>query len=609
MLSAVKKYKYVSFDIFDTLIVRSVGRPEEVFNLIEEKAEAEHPGFYKGFSDKRILAAEKAYKKDKKEATLEDIYEELDYDVASKAYLMSLEIDAEIDVACGNQIAIYLLKAIRDQGKKIIIASDMYLPQTVIEAILDKNDIPYDYIYVSSEIQARKSTGEMFEYILKDIGAGRRDIIHVGDNLRSDVTVPKILGIRAHHWKDYKTDHLKKLKDLSTIEAEKLYTDIIKHNSKSYYHQIGYDLFGPPLFGFCNWIHEKAEDMDALCFLSRDGQIVHKAYSRIFAEEHPYLLASRRSLTVPLLKDADSMEAVLERIPYIKREETVKDFLHKVGIEDVAIEEQLTASYGESISRAKLKEYGSSIFPVIEQVMKENASKEYTAACRYLKNTIPKGNVALVDIGWYGTMQDCMSKICSEEEGYNFKGLYLGLLSKKYNSNRDINAAGYVYDFREKSNFAPELIYGFNGLIEIMFTANHGSMKKYVFEEDTVKCVLEEEHGEYNDFVKEVQAGALEFIEDHKAENLVDKNITYSGIHDLLTHPTENECAILGELFFYDAYFEKLIKYEGIGTALREPKREVSRFLSSNWKIGYIKRLIPWLKNPQKPYLMLERIK
>lgn len=45
----VEPYKYVSFDIFDTLVKRNVENPTDVFKLMEYKAG-------NGFADRRIKA-------------------------------------------------------------------------------------------------------------------------------------------------------------------------------------------------------------------------------------------------------------------------------------------------------------------------------------------------------------------------------------------------------------------------------------------------------------------------------------------------------------------------------------------------------------------------
>ena len=37
-LNIIKKYKYVSFDVFDTLVYRNVNKPEMIFSLVEKVA-------------------------------------------------------------------------------------------------------------------------------------------------------------------------------------------------------------------------------------------------------------------------------------------------------------------------------------------------------------------------------------------------------------------------------------------------------------------------------------------------------------------------------------------------------------------------------------------
>lgn len=96
-------YTYVSFDLFDTLIKRSVSSPEGIFELVELRYNEEHQSNISNFKKKRILAERKARElKTKEDITLDDIYHYVDYEKNICEALMKEEIEIEITTCCPN---------------------------------------------------------------------------------------------------------------------------------------------------------------------------------------------------------------------------------------------------------------------------------------------------------------------------------------------------------------------------------------------------------------------------------------------------------------------------------------------------------------------------
>ena len=106
----------------------------------------------------------------------------------------------EMEQLYPNNYLIDIISELRKNNVKIIIATDMYLPKGFIERLLEKNKIKYDYLYVSNDIQVRKSRGTMFKYIWNDLNINKKDLIHIGDNYRSDYLMPKLCGIKSIHY-------------------------------------------------------------------------------------------------------------------------------------------------------------------------------------------------------------------------------------------------------------------------------------------------------------------------------------------------------------------------------------------------------------------------
>ncbi|WP_170839170.1 HAD-IA family hydrolase, partial [Escherichia coli] len=80
---------------------------------------------------------------------------------------------------------------------KIIFISDMYLGKSFLAKILHKNGYEeYDNLYVSSEHRVKKHSGELFDYVINDLGIEPQTILHIGDNVEADVKKAKSRNIK-----------------------------------------------------------------------------------------------------------------------------------------------------------------------------------------------------------------------------------------------------------------------------------------------------------------------------------------------------------------------------------------------------------------------------
>lgn len=376
------------------------------------------------------------------------------------------------------------------------------------------------------------------------------------------------------------------------------------------YYNIGYQCLGPLLVGFCQLLKSKreSEHLDKLLFFARDGFIMQKAYNILYPnEKSSYVYISRRSVTVPQLVYAKDWNDVVKTVGYIKRVETWETLLHKMGIDnnnEVLI--LLKKRFGADVSKMKLlhsPEYVDA-FNLIKPLMEQNAKHEMFEARNYL-DPFFVGTVGIVDIGWYGTMQQILNQFYHKK--VLVKGYYIGLLKREgYNPE---NMYGYIFDYLRKNEYDDKLIYGFNGLIESFFSADHGSTKKY---KDSTP-ILEDWESENWPIISKVHEGALQFCEFAKG-NIIEygKILTpeeaFSPLLRFLTKPTQKEIEAFGKIVFFDTYYEPLIKYSGIFTYILHPKRILSDLMKSNWKIGFIKKLTK-LPMSDKIYLMLMKLK
>lgn len=199
--------KVYSFDVFDTVLTRIVAHPADVFRLMEKSIRATGQLHFRGaqcFSSARIWAEFRARRKSKREdVTLDNIYEMLKLllllDDEQVCCLMELELEIERRLISPIAVTFDMIRELRCQGNRLVFISDMYLPTAFVRELLISAGIaePNDPVYVSGDLGVTKGSGKLFDLVLAREGILAGQLIHYGDNLHSDVAVPRKRGIAA----------------------------------------------------------------------------------------------------------------------------------------------------------------------------------------------------------------------------------------------------------------------------------------------------------------------------------------------------------------------------------------------------------------------------
>ena len=194
VISSLEKYDVVSFDVFDTLVLRPFLSPKDIFVIAGSSC---------GQADFRSLRteAERAARESNirsgksSEIKLGDIYSRLGGMDNAEA-LLSAEITAEMEFCHADPYMQHIFRGAYGLGKKIIITTDMYLPADIIRKLLDKCGYGnYDELLVSCEYAEGKSDGGLFRQIKRKYPDS--SIIHFGDNPASDIISARKNGIDA----------------------------------------------------------------------------------------------------------------------------------------------------------------------------------------------------------------------------------------------------------------------------------------------------------------------------------------------------------------------------------------------------------------------------
>ena len=189
----------VSFDIFDTLTERkNIKDPRDVFWLTAKEIIPNVDPI--AYCMDRIRAEKKARaKKDSREATLAEIYDELPESYAAdRNRLQEKEEALELDLAQPKKEIVKIYDQCRQSGKRVFIVSDMYLPEELILRMLKKCgvNIP-DGLYISNVYSADKRSGKLFQILINEqnITPGRH--VHIGDDPKGDYLGAKKNGMQA----------------------------------------------------------------------------------------------------------------------------------------------------------------------------------------------------------------------------------------------------------------------------------------------------------------------------------------------------------------------------------------------------------------------------
>ena len=270
----------VAFDVFDTLIKRDVAVPTGLFRLMGDD-------FYAA----RIRAEREARAAQSREVTLAEIYARpclARYDAAA-------ECAAELAACAANKPVLDAVQTLKKQGKKLYYISDMYLPQTQIDAMLRRCGYPcFDGGFVSCTYGVQKRSGRLFKRFLQETGLTARQLLFIGDSWRADVAGAALAGITAWH--------------LPTPPAPADNAAAFVENrlpqQRSDGESLGFSVLGPLAAAFCQWLHahRAARPEARLYFLARDMYLMRDVYHTLYPQEETgYLQVSRRSLAPAFL--------------------------------------------------------------------------------------------------------------------------------------------------------------------------------------------------------------------------------------------------------------------------------------------------------------------
>ena len=561
--------QYVSFDIYDTL-VRRLYPTEILYKMMGERLKLDAKFQVDDFSAKRIEAEQILIAQGNRYYNLFDIYSSGVFsgiDDDNKHYLIQLEEEFETQNTYPLAEGKRLFNQYREQGKSIICISDMYLGSETLKKILLRNGYSPEKIYVSCECGASKRDGTIFKHVLKELDIPVRTVLHIGDAIRSDI---------LNAWRS----------GLHTYRVSR--SGVISSDD---YFNIGFHRFGRLMLEFVKWIHRQG-DGRKLIFLTREGVVFQQCYQMIFDDITELMAVSRKSVikgALPTLLEKKLFSEIVSDMSF-QLTDTVSDLFSRVGLSIENYQDELQkigVLEQDSINQSTLRRLDI-LFEKNKRTIISELSGSRILLEKYLNQFVNKNaSVALVDIGWKGSMQNTLQAFWQATEGpQDVIGLYFGTTRKE-------NKRGFLFEAEERR--AQDTLC-FSGLIEILTTPCMGSVTGYRLDGKVAVPVLAkpEFSKESSSHISAVQQGIFEYI--RRASYF--KNCTDFGLEkekDLFVQwgcfPSRTDIIRLGDLDVYDnnAYL-KLVEPITISDYIH-PKGIKRKIMQSKWKTAELKKI------------------
>ncbi len=574
--------KVVSFDVFDTAIVRKVAAPRDVFLFL-----ADHPPFAgKGSSQHFAAFRQQAEGIARRrihevtgsgEATLSEIHTELaalaGFDVSLVAQMVAAEQAIELSLCLAHPFLQLMYRRAHSTGKRVWFVSDTYHDAPFLRRLLAVGGYnnPDDRVVSSCDERCSKGSGKLLPRLLRESGLSREEFVHIGDNMQSDFALPNQSGINGvwHPLAGAPEGIAPSVsREHALAQGMAAWGSRTFEPARSFWWRFGFSVAGPLLVGFSWWLHEKMREdgVTRAFFLLRDGDVLKRVYDVLTngidgAIPSALLESSRRAYMLPALGPA--APSLITQLFATENPRPVGEFLTRlrVRIDDLkSVFLEAGFSGPDEVFCTNGTDRLSRLFSnpkVVERISRRSA-EERELLMRYLRQEMVIGHgqrVGLVDIGWNATIQkslDHASKTARVKT--DVVGYYLGTFE-----NARVDAVspmrGYLCEYGQPAERFRPLI-EFRQLVEFICTSARGSLLHFANEgKRVVPVVAKPDHDERQmDVIRELHDGAFDYARLMRAEgatfgvNSLDADSASRALFRVMANPTAEEARVIGAI-------------------------------------------------------------
>ncbi len=482
----------ISFDFYDTLVMRLVYSPRDVLKITELRAgnEVENPIPFCELRNK----AEAALMGE--EYTLDDVYqhmvEERNIEKDTCERLKALEIDTEKTLTIARRDMVKLYDYAVQKKKEVYILSDMYLSKEIIKDIAHKCGIAIDdeHLWISCELKKSKKNGAMWKLFAKKV-AGRK-ALHFGDSLIGDEQQPQKAGISSLHIPNAielleNCVLAKGIPYINSIHSSMAMGILLNElfNSPFVFHKadnifridscrtFGKCIFGDVILTFLLKIFSEIskQEIGNLVFFARDGYFLQQNFALLCGEvgvniPTSYLYVSRRAI---LCAASDDKEAY-ERLMMSDYNGSFGNYLKERF--DVSIKEDDTHS---NVICSMPNDYQNvkDWMVLYQEEIQQNLVEFRKCYRKYLGRFDWEKKTAIVDICYTGSIQYWLSKIIDKR----ITGFYFVADLSDANEFNKVNPM--IACFQSKTDLKAEKsqIWKNHKIVESLYTAPYGTIQ------------------------------------------------------------------------------------------------------------------------------------
>ena len=630
-------FEVLSLDIFDTVLLRRTYRPIDVFKLLERKAVEQLALPSAPYALARKKAEDKARESVKGgEVNIKQIYqalgELLELSEAQLSSLQSLEWSLEKKVLYADPRWLELYQQYQKKGKRVIFITDMYWPKNDLTNLLHELGFNKAEIFASCDYGLSKHDGALQPHIIQELGLLSSDILHIGDNYRSDFVQSRQADMQAYHWcEPYVYRPLSEQVEFPPrlnedpfslrLMGEARHMELIRPlelSSDPLMERLGRELAGPLYYCFLNWLVQAArkDGISNLVFIGRDGYFWEKTMKLLDKKhnlgfEFTYLHASRKVFAFASFRklDARAIEFLSVPNPSLR----VRDFIDRTGLDSTryldliqsvgfsSLNEVLTSEHGGSFLRQDYESRLSRLFWLIEVDLLESFRRCREGLLQSLdEKSFDIEDSAIVDIGWQGSSAHALAHLLNLHEPESLKAYFFGT----WPCVKEISPAVCSRSFfvragepKELGNLVSESV----SILEALHSAPFTTMIDYVFEEQKgympvySSCSssgLGKAEQEYvwngaELFLETVSDNEFPLPSKHAGVNYLER-----VLHRLLREPSPLERHRLGGLLHSEGFGIEINKPLIARTDKKFKSEDVMKqYRASNWKRGFLAEL------------------
>lgn len=507
LLHLINRSDVISFDLFDTLIMRKTLYFEDLLEIIAHEI-GKNGLKIQDFVTKRLKAEIELSRE--KVPSLQEIYSYMLHDFELKYIdkLTAIEYENDKKILIARTDMVDLLNYSLKEGKKVCITTDTYYSEEQIRGIIKKCGINADVDVLTSCDNKTSKSQNLFEVLKNKFSETR--IVHIGDDEKADVESAKEHGIfafRIFNGRDILelvggfgiADSMSNLSDRIKVGmfVSKIFNTpfvfdedgISLRDTK----EIGYVLFSPMIMDFTWWIGKKAQSKKAatVLFTARDGFVLQKIYDILFGGEKSfYFLTSR----IAALRACIENETDIDYIEGTKFSgSNVDKLLVRYGLTKEECIDYADENYEGVMS------YKSIIFH--KAVIKK---KNYL---KYIRDNITfnEGEIFFVDLSARGTIQMFCERLLEKK----VKGLYFLQLDPEFAKTNDLSIESFFAEDGDENNTIFDDFY----IMEPVISSPDSSVDEFD-EKGNPIFSQEERSAEEIDSMIQIQEGMLEYVSD-----------------------------------------------------------------------------------------------